>query len=121
MPLDSSTYDQSTLALTDARALLVEKGWCRGVLTDDAGRHCLIGAILDVTGISIVDLVMMGVNDMLTRTITRIAAVLPVHDRRPHYWGDLARFNNEQTSVEPVLALIDAALAEKCVLGLCST
>lgn len=34
--------------LLDAAALLEKKGWCRGMYETGDGRHCAVGAIIDV-------------------------------------------------------------------------
>lgn len=43
----------SETRIPEALALLREKGWCKGALSDDEGRHCIMGAGFRVHGIEL--------------------------------------------------------------------
>jgi hypothetical protein len=100
MPFDGTKLDATTQLLIKAREVLVTNGWCTGHLVDKKGRHCAMGAIQCA----------MGYNKNLqglaygSETETRLADALP-----RGYWS-VPMFNNDQTSVKPILELFDRAI-----------
>jgi hypothetical protein len=44
-PVTGETPDEVAEICKKAYNLLKDKGWCQGILEDNRGRHCLLGAI----------------------------------------------------------------------------
>ncbi len=111
MPFDNTEtlteFDQDILIFKRAKVILIEQGWCRYVLRDGRGRHCVNGAIVEA---------MQGFVEESRGCI------------KPDVWSQYHRlmnkiglmnggyptmyFNDDQTSVEPVLDLLDKAIAQ---------
>lgn len=85
--------------LEGAKTILQTTGWCKGIFRDHDGRCCIVGAM------------------------DRAAWMQKIRCVSPQYYcadkalrslvpnGNLPAFNDDQTSVEPVLELIDRAIA----------
>jgi hypothetical protein len=89
MPFDGSELSQTKRDLIAARQLLLDEGWCpqEGRL---GGPHCIITALV-------------AVSDAPVHARQIIVGFLP----SPY----VAAWNDAQTSIEPVLALLDEAIA----------
>jgi hypothetical protein len=115
MPFDGATLPPIAKTLVDARGFL-ERGWCRGTEArtvhgnkvspchPDAVSWCLYGAIAAVntpfigSSMNIVERVLQSLND-------------PHTIRLPADFPKITVFNDRQVSVEPVLAVVDQAIA----------
>ncbi len=131
MPFDNTEtlteFDQDTAILIRVKNLLVEKGWCTCVLEDHHGRHCLNGAILKTIGGGLaashlsqfthLSQKRATINRLMSRFRVIINAdhpkfLLPEDAMSMFQGNSTASFNNAQTSVEPVLDLLDKAIAQ---------
>jgi hypothetical protein len=99
MRLDGEDHERTderadALHRLDAAIRLIDipEHWCRGVLFDDAGRRCIIGALQAVVApVSVLD---------------AVAAVLP----RRIFWSDIASFNDSpRTSHADVMRVLSRA------------
>ncbi len=110
MPFDGTAINPTAKTLIDARGYLA-RGWCKysegrtssGNLV--RGNHpnavawCILGAVEKaLDGVNLVD-------PTFVNAITAIDDALPAE-----YRGSICTFNNTQTSVEPVLAVMDKAI-----------
>ena len=113
MPFDNGNFiDDDTLALIAARELLVRDGWCIGELQDAQGRHCALGAI----GFSLHNSHCGQGLPQDYRLCRRLAQLIelehPQFKRESSDNWTIIYFNDTQTSVEPILALFDKAIAQ---------
>jgi hypothetical protein len=112
----SQDDDAIVRALTDARWFL-EQGWCKWAQgrtahgrevegrDPEAVQWCLYGAIMKATppGTGRMS------SDLEIAVAEQIGEMLPPEYYKTHF----AAFNNDQLTVEPVLAVIDAAIANR--------
>lgn len=108
MAFDASLDDiaQDRLLLQRARDIC-EAGWCIGARRDREGNHCLVGAL---------SVAKYGKENCGTDAdFTHWRALLgPFADYLSDGWA-IAVWNNQQTSVKPVLERLDAAIARLAV------
>jgi hypothetical protein len=99
--------NQTLRDLTAARDLLVKDGWCRHYLYEfETGRHCAVGAIVEVTGVPIADAFFdrdaAFVSPRVNAALVALHEHLPAEDRSwspPFYsenvvWDQIANYNN---------------------------
>ncbi len=123
MPFDNTEtlteFGQDTATLIRAKEILIKDGWCTKFLKNKQGQHCINGAILEALGGGDADVFAVFSGRKITfpaaslisfyRVINRVAAASDL----PRDFST-AMFNNAQTSVEPVLDLLDKAIAGSC-------
>src|SRR5438309_7585393 len=98
MPFDGTELSQTKRDLIAARELLIDKGWVPHCGTGNlAGPNCLQTSVTAVTGFDWV---------RAERGFRMIYHVL-----RPLGYREIVPFNDSQASIEPVLELLDRAIA----------
>ena len=86
--------DLMTAAILEEAALVVERGWCRYRLHDGDGRHCTLGAIIEVTA---------RTNDayVSARDALRVQGEADGYFRQTP--GDISVFNDSQTDKRKIV------------------
>lgn len=115
MPFDGVELPAVAKALLDAKELLIKEGWCRDVCYNTfTGARCLVGAVYrtnaykdeanDPATVDAWNLLIEEVGDF-SYANSRKCQKNPMMETGP------VAFNNAQESVEPVLDLLDRAIA----------
>ncbi len=108
MPFDGTQLDETAQVILRARELL-EKGWCKNArkISGNEVRYCALGALAyAATGDAWSGDCMKRDNSLFYRGCKRLANALPKTVGSP---GNIASYNNAQTSVEPILEWFDKA------------
>ncbi len=107
MPFDGTRLDETTQVILRARDLLA-KGWCTNTrkAPGDEPRFCALGALAyAATGNAWSGDCTKRDNSIFYRGCERLADALPAVGST----SKIARYNNAQTSVEPILEWFDKA------------
>lgn len=111
MAFDASIDDlaQDRLLLQRARDVLIKDGWCVLRLESGGGQHCIMGALqVAKHGEAGWHVNPPGSRNEYDGALALMGFVGPADT---HSWDQAANWNNAQTSVEPILARMDAAIA----------
>lgn len=95
MPFDGANLSQVKRDLIAARELLITDGWVPRCGSSMRGPNCIATAI--------------GVTAKGEGSAKAMSALYPI--LRAQGWYGIGQFNDAQTSIEPVLALLDEAIA----------
>jgi hypothetical protein len=116
MPFDGTDLDINTQLLIDAKQLLIDKGWCTKCLAVDRYGRDISHNSPQAVGFCALGAIFRAAHDR--RHITLENA--PFERLQIAMGGNIPVFNNRQTSVEPVLAAFDRAIAMGGINGIVS-